>query len=181
MGGQPTQIDFENALAIELLRRQDPQHAGPVVLEDEGRFIGQCALPLPLQQAMTQAPVVVLHAYLEDRVEHSFKNYILDNLVDWQKQEGDAAGFASFCDDLRQSMGKLRRRLGNVRFMELNRLLEDALQSHAGGDEEAHRAWIRILLRDYYDPMYRYQLEQKAHRIIFRGTADEVRQYLGRL
>ena len=32
-----------------------------------------------------------------------------------------------------------------------------------------HRAWIKVLLSDYYDPMYDFQLEKKAARVAFRG------------
>ena len=46
-GGQPSNINFENRLAIELLkRRHQGEHA--FVVEDESRLIGRCALPLNL-------------------------------------------------------------------------------------------------------------------------------------
>lgn len=177
VGGQPTQITFENALAVALLRRDHESVNAPIVLEDEGKFIGRCALPEPLLGAMIQAPLAVVEADLEERVEHSFKNYILDNLADWQQRKGES-GFTRFSDDLRESLSKLRRRLGGARYAELSALLEQALQAHLNGNEELHREWIRPLLRDYYDPMYAYQLEQKTERIVFRGTGAEVREYL---
>lgn len=177
VGGQPTQISFENALAIDLLRQDYRLDEQPIILEDEGKFIGRCMLPESLQKAMAQAPLVVVDVGLEERVEHSFKNYILDNLADWQQQQGDA-GFKSFSDDLRESLSKVRRRLGGARFTELSGLLEQALDAHSRGNEELHREWIRPLLRDYYDPMYDYQLEQKIQRVVYRGTANEVTEYL---
>lgn len=178
VGGQPAQIDFENSIAIDLLRRAHEQPGRAIVLEDEGKFIGRCALPLALLAAMEQSPLVVVDATLEQRVEHSFKNYILDNLADWQALDGPEQGFANFANDLRESLGKLRRRLGGARHGELTDMLEQSLAAHACGDEEQHRGWITVLLRDYYDPMYTYQLEQKAERIVFRGSAHEVREYL---
>lgn len=178
VGGQPSQIDFENAVAIDLLRRSQQPQEQAIVLEDEGKFIGRCALPESLLTAMAQAPLVVVDASLEERVEHSFKNYILDNLADWEAQDGEEQGFNNFADDLRDSLNKLRRRLGGARHSELTAMLEQALVSHAQGDEELHRSWIELLLRDYYDPMYTYQLEQKAERIVYRGTAEQVLGYL---
>lgn len=45
-GGQPSNINFENKLAIELLkRRHQGEHA--FVVEDESRLIGRCCLPNP--------------------------------------------------------------------------------------------------------------------------------------
>jgi tRNA 2-selenouridine synthase len=34
------------------------------------------------------------------------------------------------------------------------------------------------LLEEYYDPMYRYQLEKKAEKIVFRGNGPEVAAWL---
>lgn len=178
VGGQPTQIDFENNLAIDFLRRAREAPDRPLVLEDEGKFIGRCALPEPLLTAMAKAPLLVVEAALRDRVEHSFKNYILDNLADWQARDGAGQGFLGFAEDLRDSLNKLRRRLGGTRYGELSTMLEQALAAHESGNEELHRRWIEVLLRDYYDPMYNYQLEQKADRVVYRGTAEQVRQYL---
>ena len=51
---QPTQISFELAVGIEMAKRyaEDPSR---LILEDEGRLIGRCALPLPLQEARHHA------------------------------------------------------------------------------------------------------------------------------
>src|SRR5690606_41929467 len=58
---QPVQIDFENRLAIDMLKKQ---HRGikRYVVEDEGLFIGRCSLPQSLNLRMRQAPIV----WLED-------------------------------------------------------------------------------------------------------------------
>ncbi|KMM83365.1 tRNA 2-selenouridine(34) synthase MnmH, partial [Pseudomonas psychrophila] len=49
--GQPTNIDFENRLAIDVLKKRANGHQ-QFVLEDESRTVGSCALPLPLYQRM---------------------------------------------------------------------------------------------------------------------------------
>ena len=38
----------------------------------------------------------------------------------------------------------------------------------AHSDAEFHQG-IKILLTDYYDPMYRYQLDKKSTQILFEG------------
>ena len=37
-----------------------------------------------------------------------------------------------------------------------------------------------LQLKDYYDPMYGYQLEKKAEKIVFRGTYEEIAEWLDR-
>ncbi len=52
-------------------------------------------------------------------------------------------------------------------------LVMDTL-SAIGVDLDGHLAWLVPLLEEYYDPMYRYQLEKKAEKIVFRGEWAEV-------
>lgn len=176
---QPTQINFDNALAIALLRHEHrkPAHQ-PIIVEDESHLIGCCALPQSLQGAMQQAPVVVVELELEERVEHTFKNYILLKLTEWQQLSGNQAGFLHFAQDLRRSLDNIRKRLGAERHRHLRQLLDQALGEHERGNSSLHSDWIRPLLRDYYDPMYNYQLRQKAERVIFRGPGSDVRDFL---
>ena len=176
-GGQPSQLDFENALAIALLRFQysDAGRAGiSLVMEDESQLIGRCSLPHILRAAMNRSPVVVLETSLEERVEHSYRNYILNKLEEWQQQPGVEDPFQAFANDLRDSLQRVHKRLGGVRFQEVTSQLESALQSHQNGDPHQHRIWIEALLHDYYDPMYDYQLGKHAHRICFRGDREAV-------
>ncbi len=180
-GGQPTQLSFENGLAIALLKAEHeaPVQAGrPILLEDEGRLVGRCALPLPLLKAMEHSPILVLEVPLEERVEHSYRNYILHKLAEWQRQQDEAAGFEAFAEDLTQSLYRVRKRLGGVGYREIGAQLAQALDSHRNGNPEPHRDWIRRLLVDYYDPMYDYQLGKRAARVKFRGDRAAIRDYL---
>ncbi len=181
VGGQPTQIDFENALAIELLKRQDADPARPIIVEDEGHLIGRRSVPLVLREAMARAPLVVLESDLESRTWHSYRHYILDNLAEWQRQAGVERGFEHFAEQLRDALHRVRKRLGGQRYSEYRELLEAAIEAHRRGDPELHRRWIRNLLAQYYDPMYRYQLDSKRDRVVMRGDADTVREGLQQL
>ena len=44
--------------------------------------------------------------------------------------------------------------------------------------KEIHREWIKILILEYYDPMYEYQLSKKEDRIIFEGTRKEFSEWI---
>lgn len=149
---QPAQIDFENALAIEFLR-----HPEIVVLEDESRLIGKIHLPLELQTAMKQAPIVLLEDTLENRVSRIFTEYVEEPLhyVDLNVLQDNLVG----------SVNAIKNRLGGVRHQELVDMMNNAFSAHSRGNHELHRAWIETLLTEYYDPMYQYQLDKKRIRI----------------
>lgn len=180
--GQPTQINFENSVSIAFLRQHHKKPSAPIILEDEGHLIGRCALPPTLRNTMLEAPMVVVEASLEQRIEHSFRNYILQKLAEWQAFcDDEQQAFDNFADELRKSMYNIRKRLGGVRYQEFSTMLENAITAHKGGDNSEHRVWIRGLLNEYYDPQYDFHLERRKERIIFRGDADEVQAYFSQL
>lgn len=178
--GQPTQLGFENALAVAMLKAEQQvlDSGRPLLLEDESRLVGRCALPPVLVAAMGRAPIVLIDVPLEERIEHSYCNYILNRQREWQQQLGEAAGFDAFAEDLTQSLFRVRKRLGGVHYREIGDLLGQALVAHRGGDPDPHRQWIRRLLVDYYDPMYDYQLGKRSERIVFRGDRVGVGDFI---
>lgn len=176
--GQPAQIDFENTLAIALLRQQHSRPGQRILLEDEGKLIGRCAIPLSLRERMAAAPIVIVTATLQQRVEHSFRNYILHKLEEWQQAEGVEAGFVAFSEDLSRSLQKIQKRLGGALYQQVDAVLQQALVEHRNGDSSLHRAWIEIILSQYYDPMYEYQLLNREELVEFSGNAAAVREYL---
>ena len=50
-------------------------------------------------------------------------------------------------------------------------------QQQAQGDVQAHEAWIRTLLVEYYDPMYEYQLSKKQQRVVYKGDYQQVLEW----
>ncbi|UNP90164.1 tRNA 2-selenouridine(34) synthase MnmH [Aeromonas encheleia] len=168
-GGQPSNINFENKIAIELLkRRHRDEHA--FVVEDESRLIGRCALPHSLYEAMCQAPLVVVDVPQEERAEQIRVDYVQDLWQRYQEMYGAEEGWPLFAGYLTDALARLKKRLGDRDHRELDQLMQAALCEQAGsGHTELHLAWIRLLLTRYYDPMYLYQLNNKRERIRFRG------------
>ncbi|HUH87229.1 MAG TPA: tRNA 2-selenouridine(34) synthase MnmH [Pusillimonas sp.] len=176
--GQPVQIDFENRLSIDILKKRAAGYEG-LVLEDESRMIGSCSLPLPLYQAMQHAPIVWLEDSFDQRVERILRDYVVDLCAEYTGLFGEDAGFEQFAQRLRCSLDKLVRRLGAERHQRLAALMDAALLSQSRrGAIDAHRAWISALLSEYYDPMYVYQRGLKASRIVLVGSRHEVLQAL---
>lgn len=164
---QPTPIDFENALGIELLKKR-AAGARQILVEDESRTIGRLAIPASFYEAMGQAPVVVLEADLATRVHNILEEYVHEPLA---HTPADAL-HATLCDALE----RIRRRLGGARHAEIRALLDAAF---ASGEDARHCAWIARLLEDYYDPQYDHQLRRKGERVLFSGGEAEVAEFLG--
>lgn len=170
---QPGQIDFENALAVRLIKLCH-RSKGSVFVEDESRVVGRCALPLPLMAGLKNWPLVVLEDDLDSRIEGVLKDYVTDLLAEHEAAYG-AEGFGRYAELMKGSLARIRNRLGGERHAEILALMEKAFAAQAERqDDSLHRLWIRELLVKYYDPMYDYQLSQKQSRIIFRGQRDEV-------
>ena len=175
---QPAQIDFENALAIDLLKRRAAGQQ-QFVLEDEARLIGRCSLPLPLHQAMQHYPLVWLEDSVANRVERILQVYVVELCAEFVALQGEQEGFSAFAARLRESLANITRRLGGERYQRLAAIMDQALQEQqVDGQVDTHRGWIEALLVEYYDPMYVFQRESKSGRIEFAGEQEAVVQYL---
>lgn len=175
---QPTQIDFENRLAIDFLKKR-ARGIEEFVLEEEGRTVGSCFVPPSLRAGMQAYPLVWLEDTTENRINRILRDYIVDLAAEFTARDGDSAGFEAFAAQLRHSLAKIVKRLGHERHQRLAAIMEEALtQQRRDGTTALHRDWIASLLRDYYDPMYTYQRNNKTERIIFHGNREEVVEYL---
>lgn len=159
---QPPPVTFENALAGALLRLPVSE---PIVVEDESRTIGRLALPEPFYQAMGRAPIALLEVDYAQRVDNIHREYVLDA--------------ADPDQHLPARLERIEPRLGGVRYREVAALMHAAFEATDPDEQRAgHHGWIERLLRYYYDPMYDYQLKGKMDRVVMRGGADEVTEYL---
>lgn len=174
---QPAQAVFENRLALELIRRER-EDSPTLFLEDESRAIGSIALPLDLHREMANAKIAHVDASLDYRVETILNDYIVSNYEDYKKHSS-ASAMERFSDSLLSSLERIRKRLGGERYAEIDALMRRALA--ANNDLDQHRAWIRRLLVEYYDPMYEYQLNKKSHRVVFRGSRDSFLEWAAAL
>lgn len=175
---QPAQIDFENALSIELIKRVADGNAAFAV-EDESRNIGSRHVPPVFYSRLETAPLILLEASIEERIEITLSEYVDEALAEYRVEFGDERGFDAWADYLLSSIDRIRRRLGGERHVEVRSLLQNALALQTStGSVDGHRAWIAFLLERYYDGMYEYQLAKKAERIAYRGDRAAVIDYL---
>ncbi|MEW5838951.1 MAG: tRNA 2-selenouridine(34) synthase MnmH [Pseudomonadota bacterium] len=172
---QPTQINLENALAIRLLQLSD---APSLVLEDESRALGSREVPYSLYTPMSIAPLLLLEAGLEERVQQSYKDYVLDTLHEFQCIYCADEAFARYSEHVHASLDRIHRRLGGLRHAAMKGLLDEGLRALQDDDATPLQEFVRRLLVDYYDPMYDYQISRKQERIVFRGERAAVQEWL---
>lgn len=179
LNAQFSQATFENHLATALLQGAHEQDRVRWVLEDEGRMIGANHLPDCLRERMAQSPIAVVEDPFELRIERLREEYFTRMHHDFFAAYGEEQGWQEYSAYLHHGLFAIRRRLGLQRFAELTATLDESLaEQRRSGSTEAHFAWLVPLLNEYYDPMYRYQLEKKADKIVFRGTSEDVVSWL---
>ncbi len=161
----PAQIDFEHALGRELLSA-----VAPYVVEDESRHIGSVNIPLSFWRGMERAPRIRVEMPLDWRLARIHKDYIEDLSAIYAGQYGEWLGWALMRKQLSGALARLKKRLGGARLQRLQRLQALAFAEHARGNPQAHEAWLAPLLTEYYDPLYRHQLDK--HRQTFLHVGD---------
>lgn len=156
---QPAQSSFENSLAAELIALNQAAPTETWFIEDESRMVGTRVVPESVFLQLRASPVVLVEEDLAVRVENTFQEYIKDA----------SPGFvARYCEAIKNISRKLGGELTKEIFVDIAsaRNLDD------------HKIWIEKLLRLYYDPMYLRSLAKRNPKILFRGTRQEVREYL---
>ncbi len=164
---QPSPINFENALAWAFLKHGAAGYHH-MILEDEGRNVGDRYLPKPLVEHFSKANLVVLERSMQERVQITVDEYITTAQADHRAIYGNEKGIDEWLAYMDNCLDRIHKRLGGLRHQQIKQLL------HEGRHEE----WIEQLLFDYYDPMYDYQLQNKSNAIVFKGVESEVRSYL---
>lgn len=178
VSAQSSQINFDNILAIDVLKKQ-AKGCQSFILEDEGRNVGSVNLPVKLHKAMQLAPIAVIEDPLDVRLERLLDDYVIRMQTDFVATYGEEEGWTQFSAYLERGLFSIRKRLGYERYSEiLNRQQQAVSAQRQTGAVTDHLDWLTQILEQYYDPMYSYQLSKKAERIIYRGDYNEVQSWL---
>ncbi|PHS20391.1 MAG: tRNA 2-selenouridine(34) synthase MnmH [Kangiella sp.] len=180
---QPTQIDFENKLAIDLLKFENSSEK-VLLLEDESRLIGSRSLPLSLKNKMDQSNIVMIEESFKFRVSQIYNDYVVNMMNDFEvysqtSSDDNKDTISIYQEYLESSTLRIKRRLGGVGLKEMMDLIERAIENQRKNDDlSLHKNWIIYLLKNYYDPMYEYQVGKKMERVIFKGNTSAVSEYI---
>lgn len=153
-GVQPSQASFESALAAQILGHES------IIVEDESQRLGEIYIPQRFFQHMLESPLVILELSLDERAANIYRDYVLTH---------DHAFF-------KDGVNRISKKLGGLRTREILNLMESAFAQESS--LEAHAEWIKMLLTEYYDPAYEYSLSKQQSKIVFRGSAREVKSFV---
>lgn len=175
---QPTQINFENNLAYDLIKKQNKGFK-TIVFEDEGKNIGKNFIPQEFFNYFHSGNIVLLSSSLDERVNNTLIEYVKDAQEEYIQNFGFEEGLNEWFKYIYSSMERLKKRLGGDRF---KKVLDELTLSYntqiKTGNIEYHKNWIELFLKEYYDPLYSYGLEKNKDKIIFEGNSLEVMEYL---
>lgn len=168
---QPTQIDFENELAMTFMRFLETKPS-QLVIEDEGRNIGSVNFSKEFFNAIKSGDRVVVNTSMAERVEITLDEYVTQAQQEYSNVE-------AWSDFMNAAFSRIKKRLGGERYKRIKKAFDIALNEQSQtGSVELHKIWIEILLAEYYDPMYDYQMQKNEHNVCFTGSIKEVVDFL---
>ena len=191
---QPAQIDFENRLAVNLLKLEHGIQFEPVVVEDESRHIGSVYLPASFFTCMRNSEIIWIDESFETRINNIFADYILNtaigkaqqNCLRQQKRTALSGNQGILHDQAlrlfekyQHALQMINKKLGGQRFQEVSQDLENARLDFLRMNEiQSNKIWIEKLVKYYYDPLYLGSLQRRQVNPCFKGSRGEVIDYL---
>lgn len=178
---QPTQINFENNLAYDLIKKQNKGYKH-LIFEDEGKNIGKNFMPQEFFKHFHSGDIVLLSSSIEERIENTLAEYVIEAQEEYNNTYGYEEGLNEWFNYIYSSMDRLKKRLGGDRFKKVLDELDFAYKNQLStGSTDYHKYWIELFLKEYYDPLYSYGLAKSMDRVIFKGSYLEVKEYLNSL
>lgn len=176
---QPTQINFENNLAYEIIKHNNKRFKY-MILEDESKNIGRSFIPTSLYSLFHGADLIFLESLMEERVDNILEDYVINGQKEFIASCNDKdLAIELWYEDMLKSMERVKSKLGGDRLKividEFNKAYD--IQK-SNGSYDYNRVWIELFLHNYYDPMYKHSIEKGNRNIIFRGNKDEVTEYI---
>ena len=160
---QPSQQDFENKLTYLYSKKYD----GNIILEAESRNIGSVALPGMFYEKMRTSKYIFVEADIETRVDNILNEYIKKPLKEGIRK-------SSLLSTYKEALGKIRKRFGHDNYITVNNEMKVAF-----GDQKAcHKLWIRLLLENYYDKLYKHKLDKISNQIIYSSDWSSCKKFL---
>jgi len=176
---QPNQVDFEHSVTVAMMKLSsldEEKKKLPFLLEDESRLIGKCALPESLFARLRASEVIRVEVSFEERVENIFQDYVVLTAIGHGERPQALRQFELYT----QAVKLISKKLGGLRAQEVLEDLENSKAKYLADerDLDSNRVWIAKLLSFYYDPLYAASFVRRNPKVIFQGSAEEIRGYL---
>jgi tRNA 2-selenouridine synthase len=166
---QPSQATFENRLLFTLNRFQK-RGVHRILIEDESLAIGTLALPMEIKTRITQAPVIIIDASVEERALHIAQEYAVEPI-------SFGIEIARVQSALRAAVLRLSKRLGGGLTDRILKQMQDAFESDPLGVDR-HKEWVRDLLVEHYDKYYMSSMQRLNRKVLFHGNFKECEQWV---
>jgi len=160
---QPTQQNFENILTQSYLEKC----SGNIILEAESRNIGRVTLPGKFYDKMRISKYIFVEADIETRVNNIFEEYVLIPLQNGIERNNLLILY-------KDALNKINRRLGGDNYL----IISDEMNKAFKDQEGSHELWIKLLLENYYDRLYKHKLDEISNQIIFSSDWSACKDYL---
>jgi tRNA 2-selenouridine synthase len=181
---QPTQIDFENLLSINLMQlihkhskeqiEDDDSGVCTLFIEDEGKKVGKHFVPPVLADRMANCSgLVMIEADVEERIEAILQDYIYDLGDRYVKLYGETVGMEKHRFHLMEALAKCQKRMSGELYTEIKTLLSSGFDKYAADTSDICllQEWIKRMLLDYYDRLYEHtHAQQSDAKVLFRGN-----------
>ncbi len=174
---QPSQINFENNLAYELIKSHAKKYK-EVLIEHESHNIGRAFIPKEVYTNLMDGEMIILERPISERVDVSYNEYVIKAQEDYISTYGDE-GVAKWVEDVSKGLSKIKKRLGDENYTHINIIFIDASNTDDKAlKEEMYKKFIAELLEKYYDPMYQFQIEKSTIPLLFKGNEEEIIEFL---
>lgn len=169
---QPSQVNFENQLAVELLKFID--FPNTLLVEDESFTVGRCAVPKVFFDKMRTSKVIWIEEPLENRVQNIFQDYIL-----YYTKNNVVVDIPKVLNKYKNGVQAISKKLGGLRSQELLNILNNCEKTFLeSGDLTPNKEWIEKLLVYYYDPIYLASLNRRQVQVLFKGSRQQCSDFL---
>ncbi|WP_165773480.1 hypothetical protein [Zooshikella ganghwensis] len=77
------------------------------------------------------------------------------------------------------ALTRIKSRLGGMRYSQFSKMVKEGVAKlQRVNDGSLLRCVIKLMLTEYYDPMYYYHQQKYKRKPLFQGSAGEVRDWL---
>ncbi|MGL5381256.1 tRNA 2-selenouridine(34) synthase MnmH [Clostridium sp.] len=176
---QPTQINFENNLAYNVIKHKDKGY-NYMILEDEGKNIGKNFIPSSFYNYFHNGDLIFLETPLEERIENILNDYVInDQRKNIDSLNNEELGLEAWFNNIISNVEKVKSKLGGDRQKLLMEEFKKAYNMQIKASSlDGYRSWIELFLTNYYDPMYNHSINKSNRNIVFKGNNLEILEYL---
>ena len=116
---------------------------------------------------MRSSKYIFVEADIEARVNNIVEEYVLMPLQNGFERNNLLILYQA-------ALNKINRRLGGDNYL----IISDEMNKAFSSQDGSHELWIKLLLENYYDRLYKHKLDEISNQIIFSSDWSACKDYL---